>query len=121
MQGAVEAPGLLSSNGGTNMKSSVFAVIDTGVVTNVVLAYDSDQKDPAFVWVDVSQMSPQPGIGWAYDGNQFSAPIQPPPPPVVAADLDQDTQLAINNMIIAQLVANNLIPAPKQTQQATPS
>jgi hypothetical protein len=61
-----------------------YAQISNGAVINMILASVGDYFDPAFVWVDVTSLSPQPGIGWAYDGTNFTAP---PPPSVDWAGL----------------------------------
>lgn len=59
---------------------STYAKIDGGmVVQKQMLDADVDALDPNFTWVDVGALSPQPDIGWAYDGQNFI----PPKPPVV--------------------------------------
>ena len=47
---------------------SIYAVIENGVVTNVIKASN---------WpggVDITGMSPRPNIGWTYDGTDFAPP-----------------------------------------------
>lgn len=52
----------------------VWALILNGLVVNTVLASDQDIKDPAYVWIDITNLNPQPCIGWSYDGNNFIPP-----------------------------------------------
>jgi hypothetical protein len=53
-----------------------WAVILNGLIVNTVRASDSDIKDPAYIWVDLSQYNPQPGIGWTTSDNiNFSQPL----------------------------------------------
>ena len=47
---------------------SVYAVIENGIVTNVIKASN---------WpggVDITSMSPRPSIGWTYNGEDFAPP-----------------------------------------------
>jgi len=56
-----------------------FAIIESGRVANVIEA-PSDWPEG----IRVDGMSPEPSIGWAYDGTVFTAPpAAPPPTPVV--------------------------------------
>lgn len=59
--------------------NELWALIQSGYVVNMVWALTTDYQDPSYVWVDVTSLTPQPGVGWSYDGNSFSPP---PPPPV---------------------------------------
>jgi hypothetical protein len=53
----------------------VYALVQAGVIVNTVLANPSDPKDPAFTWVDVTNYSPMPGIGWTTTDNvNFTPP-----------------------------------------------
>lgn len=55
-----------------------FAILNVAsIVENVVLA--DDALDPA--WIDLTDIDPQPGIGWSYVNGQFSPPPAPPAPP----------------------------------------
>lgn len=72
------------------------AVIGSGEIINVVLMDDETEqifRDNGFVemlWpgnelVNITGLNPQPGIGWSYDGQTFTAPE--PQAPEVPADL----------------------------------
>jgi hypothetical protein len=53
----------------------VWAMIQNGVIVNTVLASQTDIKDPAYVWVNISGYSPTPGIGWTTTDNvNFTQP-----------------------------------------------
>ena len=55
-----------------------FAILNAAsIVENVALAEDS--LDPA--WIDLTDIDPQPGIGWSYTEGAFTPPPAPPPPP----------------------------------------
>jgi hypothetical protein len=54
-----------------------FAIIENGVVSNVVLADEALESN----WVETDQAGP----GWLYDGSTFS-----PPPPVVPTKAEQE-------------------------------
>lgn len=66
---------------------SVWAMIQNGVVINMVIAAESDAKDPTYAWVDVAGIEPTPVIGVSYDGAHFSIPPTPP------ADVSEDPQV----------------------------
>ena len=56
-----------------------FAIVEAGVVANVILADE---------WpggIDVTDLVPRPGPGWAFDGQSFAPPavVAPEPEPVV--------------------------------------
>jgi len=57
---------------------AVYAKIDMssnpGPVVNTQVVNENDYLDPGFTWVDVSDMVPQPCIGWTYDGANFIEP-----------------------------------------------
>lgn len=53
----------------------VFAIIENGVVSNVILAES---------WkggIDITDVVPRPGPGWSYDGQAFAPPAEAPPAP----------------------------------------
>jgi len=53
-----------------------WAVILNGIIVNTVLASDSDIKDPQYIWVDISNYSPMPGVGWTTSDNiNFNPPV----------------------------------------------
>lgn len=54
-----------------------YAVIKNGIVNNVIVA---DTKEIAetvtgLTCVEISDTPGSPGIGWTYDGTNFSAPV----------------------------------------------
>lgn len=52
----------------------IFAVISNGVVTNIIMASAAfvDQYYPGAI--QISNIMPQPGIGWTYQNGEFSPP-----------------------------------------------
>lgn len=70
-----------------------YAEIVNGVVANIAVC-----DDPAFAqaqgWVGpIDTITPHPGIGWTYDGTNWTAPTPPPPSPQQQAQ-EQVVQLA---------------------------
>ena len=53
---------------------AIYALIQSGVVVNTVVAEDGDAKDNAYPWVDVTNVDPRPSHNWTYDGNTFTDP-----------------------------------------------
>lgn len=57
----------------------IYAQILGGVVINIIKILNGVDTAPFLVGfdflVDVTSTSPQPGPGWTYDGNNFSAPL----------------------------------------------
>ena len=52
-----------------------WAMIQSGVIVNTVYASDSDVKDPSYVWVNITNIVPMPGIGWTTTDNiNFTQP-----------------------------------------------
>jgi hypothetical protein len=66
---------------------ALFAVIEEGIVTNVIIADTKEiaEQVTAKTCVEFENTPDQPSIGWAYDGTNF---IQP----VVEAPQDADTE-----------------------------
>lgn len=56
--------------------SRVFAIVESGVVTNLVLG----ESWPG--GIDVTALNPRPRIGWLYSNGTFTAPPDTPPPQV---------------------------------------
>lgn len=48
-------------------------------VANIAIADDPLNVDG--IWIDITGMDPEPGIGWSYVNGQFSPPPAPPAPP----------------------------------------
>ena len=57
---------------------NIVAIIENGIGANVVVA------DAGPGGVRVEHLDPRPGIGWAYDGENFTAPAEEEPEPVVS-------------------------------------
>lgn len=58
--------------------SRTLAIIEDGIVANVILA------DAWPGGIDVTDLVPRPGPGWTFDGETFAPPVVvAPPPPVV--------------------------------------
>lgn len=53
-----------------------FAIIMDSKICNIAIADES--QDPS--WVDLTELSPEPGIHWSYADGVFTAPPPPPPP-----------------------------------------
>ncbi|MDA8049953.1 MAG: hypothetical protein M0002_08105 [Rhodospirillales bacterium] len=58
---------------------SNFAQIVGGEVVTVVVASSASVLDQTKTWVQVDTLSPEPGIGWGYNGSAFAAPAPPVP------------------------------------------
>ena len=62
----------------------IAAEIADGMVVNTLVLADGAQGDETLTaipnLVEVTELAPQPGIGWGYDGSEF---IAPPPPPML--------------------------------------
>jgi len=56
-----------------------FAVIENGVVTNTIIAVTLEiaQEVTGKTCVEYTEDSPA-GIGWSYDGTNFTAPVEEP-------------------------------------------
>jgi hypothetical protein len=53
----------------------IWAMIQNGVIVNTVYASQSDIKDPSYIWVNITNYSPVPTIGWITTDNiNFSQP-----------------------------------------------
>lgn len=54
----------------------IYTKIDTTqsppIVVNVQVLNATDYMDPTFTWVDVTDMDPQPGLGYSYSNSLFS-------------------------------------------------
>lgn len=59
------------------MMENRYALIEDGVVVNIVVAYGAWPHGGTAINIDAS---PEVSIGWGYDGTNF---IAPPPPPVL--------------------------------------
>lgn len=52
----------------------VYAKIENGLVVNTQVAQPSDYFDPNDIWIDITNIDPQPCRGWTYDGTNFIDP-----------------------------------------------
>ena len=58
-----------------------YAVIEEGMVVNIIL-WDGKTEFPVPDWqslINISDLSEQPAIGWAYSDGEFTAPPAPEP------------------------------------------
>lgn len=61
----------------------IYAQIKDGEIKNTIVADAEFIKEVASQWdfiIDITDMDPQPAIGWLYDGQDFSPPVVEPPP-----------------------------------------
>lgn len=58
------------------------AILNNGLVDNIAIAAAS-YINP--LWIDITDLIPQPAVGWAYTNGAFIAPdtIEVPPPPPI--------------------------------------
>ena len=61
---------------------SNFALIANGAVLETAAA--EFPVNPAFTWVDITAVSPEPMPGWTFDGTAFHAPAALPAPSLAA-------------------------------------
>lgn len=54
---------------------SLFALVSNNAV--VETASETFPVNPAFIWVDITSISPTPAFGWTYTGSAFVAPTIP--------------------------------------------
>lgn len=96
--------------------SRKFAHIVDGQVVNIILAGADWAASAGQLLVDVTDNLAEPGVGWSYDGIEFSPPLVPQPP---AFDRPRHiTQLAfISRFTDAEAVAIDLASIGA-TQQA---
>jgi hypothetical protein len=90
------------------MIPDIYAVIQNGVVINTQVLMSTDVQDPQFTWIVITNLVPQPGIGWSYDGQNFtSPPVKPPTPPtpvqVQVQVSDPTTQQVLTDLLYYQL------------------
>ena len=60
-----------------------YALIENNLVENVAVGDQAWADSVAANWqavVDITNMNPQPGIGWSYLNGVFTAPVTPPAP-----------------------------------------
>jgi hypothetical protein len=89
---------------------NIYALIQNGIVVNTVNAQSTDTQDPTYIWVDITTISPQPGIGWNYNGTVFTAPTGSPPlteQQIVEAEIAAASIFGEN--LITQFAAQNAI------------
>ena len=61
-----------------------FALIQNGVVTNVVVAAAATDLVASETWVDIDAISSKPQIGWTYTNGVFASNQPAPPAPTLA-------------------------------------
>lgn len=58
---------------------AVFAEIQAGKAINVAVADNLSDLPSNLTWIDLTHVTPAPGIGWSYEGGSFIAPPQNSP------------------------------------------
>jgi hypothetical protein len=61
-----------------------YALINNSLIENIAEGDQAWADSVAADWqavVNITSMTPQPGIGWSYSGGVFTAPVVPPAPP----------------------------------------
>ena len=82
--------------------ADTYALIQDGMVVNTVLASPADPKSSNYVWVDVTTTTPQPAIGWSYNGTSFTSPT-----PAAVPLNQQYPASAYGQLLINQFTASN--------------
>ena len=57
-----------------------FAIVADNVVRNVAIAEEAMNIDGT--WINLTDITPEPGIGWTYENAAFTAPVIPTPSPL---------------------------------------
>lgn len=89
----------------------VYAQIKNGIIQNTIVLEDSSlqsvfaQGFDAFVRVD--NLSPEPAIGWSYDGSNFHAPITSEPSAQELAEQAVVNDMNFGQALITQFAATN--------------
>jgi hypothetical protein len=81
---------------------SRYAVIKGTLIDNVVIA--DNPLDIGGKWICLDNISPEPCIGWSYDGENFAPPPPPPPLPNIITKLamiDRFTETEYENVLTA--------------------
>ncbi|WP_374347749.1 hypothetical protein [Chitinimonas sp.] len=69
---------------------SDFALIENGVVRNVIVSTQAYAQTQASTVVDLTGVNPRPGPGWTYNGASFAAPITDARPRLVITNVASD-------------------------------
>jgi hypothetical protein len=90
--------------------SNIYALIQSNSVVNIVIASSTDIQDPNYTWIDITSISPQPGINWTYNGTAFTAPT-PLPGPTEQQIIEAEIQVCIDgfNAIMVSYAAQNVL------------
>src|SRR5271165_1689723 len=95
-------------------QNSVYAQVLKNTIVNTIVLNDPSLiplfSDGYQYFVEIDQLDPEPGIGWAYDGQKFS-----PPPPIQLPLNQQYTESEFGQFILDQL--NSTFNDPKYTSQ----
>ncbi|ELE9682649.1 tail fiber assembly protein [Enterobacter kobei] len=77
-----------------------YAMVENGKIVNVAL-WDGEIKwslDDGVTVINIDDISPQPGIGWSFDGANFTAPPTP--------ELTKEEYIALADSIKTGLIAS---------------
>lgn len=75
-----------------------YALVKDGVVENIVLWDGEGDLFEDCVAVNIEGLSV--GVGWTYDGKNFIAPVEPPPPPLSHDGLVEQAEFQKQTLII---------------------
>lgn len=92
---------------------TIFAIIENGVVANVIVADEWPDG------VNVTDLVPRPGIGWQYIGGQFIAPTAPGSDPEIPPNrrmtrLDFRRRFAQEELVMIEIACLDDPSAPMQ-------
>ena len=81
-----------------------FAIVGAdNVVRNVAIAEEAMNIDGT--WINLTDITPEPGIGWTYENAVFAAPPAPPPAPSEPSEPSIITKIALlNRMTDAEFI-----------------
>lgn len=101
------------------MAVDIYAKIQGGSVINTELVDSSDSSnlDPTFTWVDITSITPQPGIGWTYNGTTFTAPAPPTQTPTQIYTAVVMAAMGFGQQLTVQFAVANILAGITQAGQ----
>ena len=118
------------------MSARPYAIVDGTSTCINVCSWDGDtpwSPPPGCEAIDISTVSPQPGIGWTYIGRVWAAPVPVPPPPYVAVTSTKDVLSAqaqkaaqqnnqpLFNKTVSRLLKLDVKKKARASKRVTPS